>query len=91
MELIKCADEVRYQRMTAEELKSAFLVDHLFEPDTLKLIYSDIDRAITGSAAPVKKELELAATAELASDYFTQRRELGVINIGQSGNVIVDN
>ncbi|MFC1484536.1 5-dehydro-4-deoxy-D-glucuronate isomerase [Candidatus Neomarinimicrobiota bacterium] len=90
MDSIKCADEVRYQRMTAEELKTAFLIDHLFEPDTLKLVYSDIDRAITGSAAPVRKELELIAAAELASEYFTERRELGVINIGQAGSVIVD-
>ncbi|MFC1583883.1 5-dehydro-4-deoxy-D-glucuronate isomerase, partial [Candidatus Neomarinimicrobiota bacterium] len=74
MDSIKCADEVRYQRMTAEELKTAFLIDHLFEPDTLKLVYSDIDRAITGSAAPVRKELELIAAAELASEYFTERR-----------------
>jgi len=90
MDLIKCADEVRYQRMTAEELKSAFLIDHLFEPDTLKLVYSDIDRVIAGSAAPVRKGLELTAAAELASQYFTERRELGVINIGRSGSVIVD-
>jgi 4-deoxy-L-threo-5-hexosulose-uronate ketol-isomerase len=90
MDTIKCADEARYQRMTAEELKAAFLIDHLFESDTLRLVYSDIDRAIAGSAAPVRKELKLSAAAELAADYFTQRRELGVINVGQSGSVIVD-
>jgi 4-deoxy-L-threo-5-hexosulose-uronate ketol-isomerase len=76
--------------MTAEELKAVFLVDRFFEPDTIKLVYSDIDRAITGSAAPVMNKLELNASAELAAEYFTQRRELGVLNVGQSGSVIVD-
>ena len=91
MESIKCADEVRYQRMTAEELRTAFLIDHLFEPDTIKLVYSDVDRAITGSVAPVRKKLKLEGTEELASQYFAERRELGIINIGQGGGVVVDN
>ncbi|MFC1620202.1 5-dehydro-4-deoxy-D-glucuronate isomerase [Candidatus Neomarinimicrobiota bacterium] len=90
MESFRSADEVRYQRMTTEELKSAFLIEQLFETDIIRLVYSDIDRAITGSAAPVMKKLELSVAAELASDFFTQRRELGVINIGQAGSVIVD-
>ena len=51
-------------------------------PDVIKLVYSHIDRIITGSAVPVKETLKLTAGDELRAQYFCERRELGVINIG---------
>lgn len=54
------------------------------------MIYCDVDRAIVGSAVPAQKPLALAAAEELRADYFTQRRELGVLNIGGLGTVHVD-
>ncbi len=56
----------------------------------MKLVYSHIDRIITGSATPVQKELVLTAGDELRAEYFLQRRELGVINIGGEGVIIID-
>jgi 4-deoxy-L-threo-5-hexosulose-uronate ketol-isomerase len=43
-----------------------------------------------GSAVPTGKPLELAADAELRSEFFCERRELGVLNIGGAGSVQVD-
>ena len=43
-----------------------------------------------GSAVPTKKKLKLGVSKELASDYFAQRREIGVLNIGDTGNITVD-
>jgi 4-deoxy-L-threo-5-hexosulose-uronate ketol-isomerase len=84
------ADPVRFSRMTTQEVRDEFLIDTLFQPDSLEMIYSDIDRAITGSAVPAKKTLSLSAADELRADFFCQRRELGVLNIGQAGTVTID-
>ncbi len=71
-------------------LREEFLIDDLFQPDDIKLVYSYIDRIITGSAVPVNKELKLTAGDELRAEYFLERREMGVINIGGKGIITVD-
>ncbi len=73
-----------------KRLREAFLIDDLFQPDDIKLVYSHIDRIITGSAVPVNKELVLTAGDELRAEYFLQRREMGVINIGGDGVITID-
>ena len=73
-----------------KRLREEFLIDDLFQPDTIKLVYSHIDRIITGSAVPVKEELKLTAGDELRAEYFLQRREMGVINIGGAGVITID-
>ncbi|MCR5324521.1 MAG: 5-dehydro-4-deoxy-D-glucuronate isomerase [Lachnospiraceae bacterium] len=73
-----------------ERLREEFLIDDLFKPDDIKLVYSYIDRIITGSAVPVNKELKLTAGDELRAEYFLERRELGVINIGGKGIICID-
>jgi len=76
--------------MTAEELRSAFLVDGLFNPGKVDLAYIDLDRTIVGSAVPVGSPLTLETDADLRADYFTERREIGVLNIGGRGAVEVN-
>jgi len=71
-------------------LRDEFLIDNLMAPDEVNLVYSHFDRFISGSAVPVKKELKLEAIDPLKADYFLERRELGIINIGGSGTVTVD-
>ncbi|MCR5790674.1 MAG: 5-dehydro-4-deoxy-D-glucuronate isomerase [Lachnospiraceae bacterium] len=80
-------DEKHYD---TERLRKEFLIDDLFRPEDIKLVYSHIDRIITGSAVPVKKELTLQAGEELRAAYFLERREMGVINIGGPGTVRID-
>ncbi len=80
-------DEKHYD---TKRLREEFLIDDLFQPDTIKLVYSHIDRIITGSAVPVKEELKLTAGDELRAEYFLQRREMGVINIGGAGVITID-
>lgn len=79
-----------YKRMTTEELRNEFLVTNLFGKDKVTLVYCEVERAIIGSAVPTKKALELKAGQEMAADYFCERRELGVINIGGEGVITVD-
>jgi len=73
--------------MTTEELRAAFLTGPLMEEETIRLVYSHYDRVIVGGAKPVRRRLPLEAHSELKADYFLQRRELGIINVGGRGKV----
>lgn len=71
-------------------LREEFLIQNLFVADEVKMVYSHIDRIITGAAVPVTKTLRIDAGEELRAEYFLQRREMGIINIGGQGKVTVD-
>jgi 4-deoxy-L-threo-5-hexosulose-uronate ketol-isomerase len=58
--------------------------------DQFSFTYSHYDRAIVGSIVPVNKEHELPVYANLRADYFLERRELGIINVGGNGEIRVD-
>ncbi|MCI9539528.1 MAG: 5-dehydro-4-deoxy-D-glucuronate isomerase [Lachnospiraceae bacterium] len=90
MELRTAASPKDVKHYDTERLREEFLIQNVFVPDEIKLVYSHIDRIITGSATPVQKELVLTAGDELRAEYFLQRRELGVINIGGEGVIIID-
>ena len=78
------------KQMDTARLRQEFLIDDLFQPDAIKLVYSHEDRIIAGSAVPVKAPLSLSSGEALHAGSFLERRELGVINIGGAGTVTVD-
>jgi 4-deoxy-L-threo-5-hexosulose-uronate ketol-isomerase len=90
MKIIQLADKQRYPRMTTSELRETFLIDDLFHPGRIDAVYVDLDRTIIGSAVPLAEPLALGADPELRASYFTERRELGVLNIGGDGSVRVN-
>lgn len=71
-------------------LRDRFLMEKVMAPDEINVTYSMYDRLIFGGAVPVTKELVLETIDPLKADYFLERRELGVINIGGEGIVTVD-
>ncbi|MEN8905724.1 MAG: 5-dehydro-4-deoxy-D-glucuronate isomerase [Clostridiales bacterium] len=71
-------------------IRDEYLIKNLFVEDALKMVYSHVDRVITGGVLPKSKDITLEANDEIRADYFLQRREMGVINIGSKGSVIVD-
>jgi 4-deoxy-L-threo-5-hexosulose-uronate ketol-isomerase len=77
-------------RMTTEELRASFLVRDLFRPGHVALRHIDLDRVVLGGAMPTGAPLLLEALESLRADYFLERRELGVLNVGGSGHVSVD-
>lgn len=79
-----------YKQLDTAALRSAFLIESLFQPGKLDLVYTDADRAIVGSAVPTASPINLVADAELRAAFFCERRELGVLNIGGGGSVTVD-
>ena len=90
MDLIPATGAHATLRMTTDELRRAFLADGLFLPGALVLKYWETDRTVFGGAVPTDDPLVLAAPRELASPAFCDRRELGIINTGGAGTVIVD-
>ena len=68
-------------------IRKEFLIESLMIDDQISLTYSFYDRYIVGGAVPVNKALVLEAVSDLKSDYFLQRREMGIINVGGSGIV----
>ncbi|MCR5801991.1 MAG: 5-dehydro-4-deoxy-D-glucuronate isomerase [Lachnospiraceae bacterium] len=87
---VRCASSPKDMKYyTTERLREEYLIDDLFKKGEIKLVYSHIDRIITGSAVPVSP-LKLTAGDELRARYFCERRELGVINIGGPGSITVD-
>ena len=79
-----------YPKLCTDGLRTNFLVESLFVPEKIELVYSDADRAIIGSAMPGKAALKLVTDAELRAAFFCERRELGILNIGDAGAVEVD-
>lgn len=75
------------QKMNTEELRKNFLIEALMSNDKINLVYSHYDRIIIGGAKPVNNVLQLEADSELKAEYFLERRELGVINVGGDGVV----
>lgn len=90
MEVRTAASPRDVKHYDTKRLREEFLIQNVFVPDEIKLVYSHIDRIITGSATPVKQELKLEAGSELRAQYFLERREMGVINIGGPGKISVD-
>jgi len=76
--------------LDTEELRSSFLLDDLFHAGEINLVYTDLDRAIVGSIIPIDSPLALGSDDALKSDFFCQRRELGILNFGGAGTVMVD-
>lgn len=81
-------DDVKHY--DTEKLRKHFLVDSVFIPDQVKLTYSHVDRIIAGGIMPVAESLSLEAGKQMGVDYFFERREAGIINIGGKGSVILD-
>jgi len=90
MEVRYSPDPAHFCRMTTQEVRNAFLIESLFQPDSIEMVYSEMDRAIVASAVPVNRPLALTSADELRADYFCQRRELGILNIGRPGTITVD-
>jgi 4-deoxy-L-threo-5-hexosulose-uronate ketol-isomerase len=69
-------------------LRKEFLVENIFIPGKITLVYSMYDRLIVGGAMPVKNEIILETADELKSTYFLDRREMGIINVGGDAMIL---
>lgn len=89
MEVRTAASPKDVKYYDTERLREEFLIPEIFKADEITMVYSHVDRIITGGAMPVKGEIKLDAADELRAEYFLERREMGVINIGGDGIISV--
>lgn len=73
-----------------ETLRRHFLVERVFVTGELSLVYTHVDRVVFGGAVPTSQKLALEGGKEFGTPNFLDRRELGVVNLGPAGRVIVD-
>ena len=76
--------------MTTAQLRDTYLIDDVFVPGEIRLTYTHHDRIVLGGAVPAGEILALGGYPEIRSEYFLEHRELGVINVGDTGVVTAD-
>jgi 4-deoxy-L-threo-5-hexosulose-uronate ketol-isomerase len=91
MRLVHCPNIENYTELTTPQLRSHFLLADLGRPGACELVHWDVDRTLIGFALPTDSPLRLEAPKNLiAADFFCERREAGVINLGGSGRITTD-
>lgn len=78
------------RRMDTAELRDRFLVPGLFQPGRATLRFVDLDRVVLGGIVPVDGAVALEAPPEMAAEFFLERREAGVLNVGGPGRIVAD-
>jgi 4-deoxy-L-threo-5-hexosulose-uronate ketol-isomerase len=71
-------------------LREEFLIESVFENDKVKLIYTGYDRFVAGGAVPKSEAIKLEPVQPMKAEYFCERRELGIINIGGNARISID-
>jgi 4-deoxy-L-threo-5-hexosulose-uronate ketol-isomerase len=89
MEIRQVCHPEAVRRFNTEELRRHFLIEEIFSPGAVVLTYSHIDRLIIGGAMPSNERLVLPTPKAVGTDAFLKRRELGIINVGGAGRVVV--
>lgn len=90
MRVVHSPSPAETARLDTVGLRDSFLLEDLFQPGCLRLVSTELDRAIVGAALPTTEPLVLDAGEEMRAEYFCERRELGILNIGGTGVVTVD-
>ena len=90
MEIRYPAHPEEFRAYTSERIRRDYLIENLFEPGKIRLVYSHSDRIIVGGVCPTASAVPLEAGKELGAEFFLARREMGVINIGGGGTVTID-
>ena len=90
MQIRYAAGKDQYERMTTAELRAHFLVEEIFVPGRAELTYWETERTVLGGIVPVDAPISLESDPALAAEYFCERREAGVFNLGGPGEISVD-
>jgi 4-deoxy-L-threo-5-hexosulose-uronate ketol-isomerase len=91
MEVRYVPNQDAYERLNTAELRKSFMFENIFAEGAVRMVYCDTDRAVVGGAIPTTGPLKLEASKkEMAAEHFTERREIGIVNVGGSGTVHVD-
>ena len=90
MKIYQAISQREAQSFDTEQLRSNFLIESIFQKNEISLSYTHYDRVILGGIMPTSSEITLPTYDNLKSDYFLERREIGIINVGGDGEISVD-
>ncbi len=79
-----------FKKYDTNAIRQAFLIDNIFQDNQLTHTYTHYDRLIVGGVKPVSTAVTLLPFDELKADYFLERREIGIINVGDAATILVD-
>ena len=83
-----------FKRYTTEEVRGEFLIENLYKKDEVVAVYSHVDRMVTLGCMPVNEVVSISkgidVWANFGTDYFLERREIGIFNIGGAGKIKAD-
>lgn len=81
-----------FKRYTTEETRNEFLIERLYIPNEVVAVYSHVDRMVTLGCMPTTEKVSLEKGIDIwknfGTEYFLERREIGIFNIGGSGTII---
>ncbi|MEA5427025.1 5-dehydro-4-deoxy-D-glucuronate isomerase [Arcicella lustrica] len=90
MKIYQAISEKEAQTFTTTQLRENFLIESIFKSNEIHFVYTHYDRVVLGGAMPTTDELTLQTYDNLKSDYFLERREIGIINVGGNGSIEAD-
>ncbi|GMA60194.1 5-dehydro-4-deoxy-D-glucuronate isomerase [Alicyclobacillus fastidiosus] len=90
MEIRYTTNPTDFSQYGTKRIRDEFLITNLFQVGKVRTVYSHNDRVVLGGAVPTTEPLTLKAHEALKTSYFLERRELGIVNIGNNGVVSVD-
>ena len=94
MDIRYAANPRDVKRYTTEELRNEFLIENLYQPDSVTAVYSHVDRMVTLGCMPVTETVSIDkgidVWANFGTKFFLERREIGIFNIGGEGTIAVD-
>ena len=94
MDIRYSANQRDFKRYTTEEVRSEFLIQQLFVENEMTAVYSHVDRMVTLGCMPTTKSVPIDQGIDcwknFGTDYFLERREVGIFNIGAPGSITAD-
>ena len=94
MDIRYSANQRDFKRYTTEEIRGEFLIENLYKKDEVVAVYSHVDRMVTLGCMPVEEVVSISkgidVWANFGTDYFLERREIGIFNIGGVGKIKAD-
>ena len=94
MDIRYSCNQKDFKRYTTEEIRKEFLIEKLFEADQVTAVYSHVDRMVTLGIMPVKAKVSIDQGIDIwhnfGTDFFLERRECGMFNVGGAGRVTAD-
>ena len=94
MDIRYSVNQKDFKRYTTEELRNEFLIEKLYVENEIKAVYSHIDRMVTLGCMPTTGKVSIDkginSWENFGTDYFLERREIGIFNLGGKGKIEVD-